>query len=52
MGEFSQELVSEALTSVRCKDINRWLDQAFGKCDKQFLEQNQEQINSAMACNF
>jgi len=52
VGEFSEGLVSQAMTSVRCKDVDRWLDQAFGKVDKRFLEENQEQLLRKNVCNF
>lgn len=52
VGEFSEELVKQAMTSVRCKDVDAWLNQAFGKVDKQILEGNQEQLLRERACNF
>ena len=52
IGEFSEELVNQALTSVKCKDVNEWLERAFGKSDKEFLEQNQEQLHRGKVCNF
>jgi len=52
IGEFSESLVNKAMTSVKCKDVDRWLDQAFGKNNKQFLEQNQEQLFTEKVCNF
>jgi hypothetical protein len=52
IGEFSEELVHKAMTSVKCKDVDAWLDRAFMKNDKKFLEQNQEQLYREAACNF
>ncbi len=52
IGEFSEELVNKAMTSVRCKDVDEWLDQAFRKNNKIFLEQNQEQSRGEKVCNF
>jgi len=52
IGEFSEELVHKAMTSVKCKDVDAWLDRAFMKNDNKFLEQNQEQLRGAAACNF
>jgi hypothetical protein len=52
IGEFSDELVNKALTSVKCKDVDEWLSQAFRKNDKKFLEQNQEQSQRKKVCNF
>lgn len=52
MGEFSEELVHKAMTSVKCKDVDDWLDQAFMKTDKKILEQNQEQSHWEKVSNF
>ena len=52
IGEFSEELVNQAMTNVRCKEVDAWLDQAFGKVDKRFLERNQEQLLRERVCNF
>jgi oligoendopeptidase F len=52
IGEFSEELVHKAMTNVKCKDIDAWLDRAFMKNDKKILEQNQEQLCREEACNF
>ena len=52
IGEFSEELVHKAMTSVKCKDVDIWLNQAFTKPDKKILEQNQEQLYRGEACNF
>jgi hypothetical protein len=52
VGEFSDDLVNKAMTNVRCKDVDAWLDRAFGKVDKRFLEENQEQLLRGKACNF
>lgn len=51
-GEFSEDLVSEAIRSVKCKDVEEWLDRAFGKSYKNFLEQNQKQFLNEKVCNF
>lgn len=40
IGEFSEELVYKAMTSIKCKDVDAWLDKAFMGPDKKFLEQN------------
>lgn len=52
VGEFSDELVHKAITSVKCKDVDVWLDRAFMKVDKKFLEQKQEQSYRKEVCNF
>jgi hypothetical protein len=52
IGEFSEELVHKAMKSVKCKDVDAWLDRAFMKVDKKFLEENQEQLYREEACNF
>jgi hypothetical protein len=52
IGDFSEELVQKAMTSVKCKDVDEWLNQAFGKNDKNFLEQNQEQLYREEVCDF
>jgi hypothetical protein len=52
IGEFSDELVHKAMTSVKCKDVNAWLDRVFMKVDKKFLEQKQKQSYREEACNF
>jgi hypothetical protein len=52
VGEFSDELVHKAMTSVKCKDVNAWLDRAFMKADKNFLEQKRKQSYREEACNF
>ena len=52
IGEFSEELVHKAMTNVKCKDVDAWLDRAFMKNAKTFLEQNQEQSLREEACNF
>jgi len=52
IGEFSEALVYKAMTNVKCKDVDAWLDQAFMKTDKKFLEQNQEQLLWEKVCNF
>lgn len=51
IGEFSEEVVNEALTKIKCKDVKNWLDQAFEN-DKNFLEEKQEQFLEAQVCNF
>lgn len=51
-GEFSEDLVSKAIRSVKCKDVENWLDRAFGKSYKNFLEQNREQFLNEKVCNF
>ncbi|WP_194846996.1 hypothetical protein [Candidatus Neptunochlamydia vexilliferae] len=38
IGEFSEDLVSEAMTSIKCKDVKNWLDQAF-TLDRGFKEE-------------
>lgn len=52
IGEFSEELVNQAMTSVRCKNVGAWLGRAFGKVNKRFLEENQEQLTREIVCNF
>ena len=52
IGEFSEELVRKAMTSVKCKDVDVWLDRAFMKPDKKILEQKQEQSYREEVCNF
>lgn len=52
IGEFSEGLVNQAMMSVRCKDVDAWLDRAFGKVNKKILEENQEQLLREKACNF
>ncbi|MES2345651.1 MAG: hypothetical protein V4494_06935 [Chlamydiota bacterium] len=52
IGEFSEELVYKAMTNIKCKDVNAWLEKAFMKPDKKFLEQNQEQLLWEKVCNF
>jgi hypothetical protein len=52
IGEFSDELVYKAMTNIKCKDIDAWLDKAFMKTDKKLLEQNQEQLLWEKICNF
>lgn len=52
IGEFSEELVDRAMASVKCKDVHAWLNRAFVKGDKKFLEQNQEQLLREKVCNF
>jgi hypothetical protein len=52
IGEFSDELVYKAMTNIKCKDIDAWLDKAFMKPDKKLLEQNQEQLLWEKVCNF
>jgi len=52
IGEFSEELVNQAMTKVKCKDVDEWLDRAFGKNSKRILEQNREQFYREKACNF
>lgn len=52
IGEFSDELVHKAMTRVKCKDVDIWLDRAFMKNGKKFLEHNQEQSYREKACNF
>ncbi len=52
VGEFSEELVQKAMTRVKCKDVDAWLDRAFMKGDKKFLEQKQEQLLREEVCNF
>lgn len=52
IGEFSEELVHKAMTSVKCKDVDAWLERAFMKDNKKNLEQNQEQSCWGKACNF
>ena len=51
-GEFSEELVNKAISSIKCKDVDEWLNQAFGKSYKKILEQNQEQFLNEKVCNF
>lgn len=51
-GEFSEDLVNKAIKSIKCKDVDEWLDRAFGKSYKKFLEQNQEQFLNEKVCNF
>jgi hypothetical protein len=52
IGEFSEELVNQAMTSLKCKDVDAWLNQAFGKVNKKKLEENQEQLLRERVCNF
>jgi hypothetical protein len=52
IGEFSEELVNQAMTSLKCKDVDAWLNQAFGKVNKKNLEENQEQLLRERVCNF
>jgi hypothetical protein len=52
IGEFSEDLVCRAMTSVRCKDVDAWLDRAFSKNHKTVLEENWEQSCREEACNF
>lgn len=52
VGEFSEELVNKAMTTVRCKDVSEWLGQAFGKPDRKFLEEYQEQFFMEKMCDF
>ena len=49
IGELSEELVQQALTRVRCKDVENWLNQAFSYIS---LEEKQEQSLESEACNF
>jgi hypothetical protein len=49
IGVLSEEVVHEALTEVRCKDVESWLNRAFGKL---VLEENQEHFIEENACNF
>lgn len=52
IGEFSEDLVHKAMTSVKCKDVSNWLNRAFVKNNRMILEQNQEQSHRGKACNF
>lgn len=52
IGEFSEELVYKAMISVKCKDVDAWLDRAFVRNDKKSLEQNQEHLYREVVCNF
>src|ERR1700746_1969605 len=36
VGKLSEGLVNQAMANVRCKDVDAWLDRAFGKVDKVF----------------
>jgi hypothetical protein len=49
VGALSEQVVQTALTSVRCVDVDCWLDRAFGKL---ILEEKQEQFLERAACNF
>lgn len=51
VGKFSEEMVREAMRSVKHKDVWKWLDQAFGH-DKNILEEKQEQSLEGVVCNF
>jgi hypothetical protein len=51
IGVFSEEVVYEAMTKIKCRDVRNWLDQAFG-IDRSFLEENREQCSEEIACNF
>lgn len=51
IGEFSEDLVSKAMTNVKCKDIDKWLSQAFSN-EKNLLEEKPEQLHREEICNF
>lgn len=51
IGEFSVEMVHEAMKSTKCKDVENWLHQAFG-CKQSIVEEKQEQLFKEEACNF
>jgi hypothetical protein len=52
VGEFSEELVNKAMTTVRCKDVSDWLARAFGKPDRYLLEEYQKQFFMEKMCDF
>lgn len=52
VGEFSEELVNKAMTTVRCKDVSEWLSRAFGKPDRNLLEDYQKQFFMEKMCDF
>ena len=49
IGELSEKLVHQALTGVKCKDVENWLTQAFSYIS---LEEKQERPQESRACNF
>lgn len=49
IGVLTDQVVHEALTSVKCSDVQNWLDQVFGNI---ILEENQEQSLEETVCNF
>jgi hypothetical protein len=51
IGEFSEEVVHEAMTNIRCKDVDAWLHRAFAY-ELDALEEKQEQSVQASVCNF
>lgn len=52
IGEFSEELVHRAMTSLKCKDINAWLNQAFMKNDKKTLEKKSGTVIQGRSLQF